>query len=62
MGIAGNSKIEISAQLRARMQGKTCFNFEATDDAAFVELSRVTRESLDGLRSAGYVETTHGKS
>jgi hypothetical protein len=56
MGVAGNDKIKIAEPLRARMQGKACFNFKAAEDAVFVELSRVTQESIYGLRSAGYVE------
>ena len=57
MGIAGDSKLAagFSAALRARMQGKSCFNFKAVDDALISELARVTAQSLLGMRKAGYV-------
>jgi hypothetical protein len=57
MGIAGNSKLtdSLSAALRGHMQGKSCFNFKAVDDALMSELARVTKESLVGMKKAGYV-------
>lgn len=33
---------DISAELRARMQGKSCFNFTTVDDGLFAELGRLT--------------------
>lgn len=34
----------ISPELRKRMQGKSCFNFTAVDEAAFAELEALTAE------------------
>jgi hypothetical protein len=57
MGLNGNAKLiaSLSKPLRARMQGKTCFNFTAVDDALLRELQTVTAESLRGLKKAGFV-------
>jgi len=44
----------ISARLRARLQGKTCFNFSVPDPALFEELEGVTARSIAALRKAGY--------
>ena len=44
MGVDGNAKLcsAMSAELKARMQGKTCFNFKAVDDELFAELDQLT--------------------
>jgi hypothetical protein len=57
MGLDGNPKLlgGCSKGLRARMQGRTCFNFKTVDDALFDELGRLTVESLTGMRRAGYI-------
>ena len=57
MGVQGNTRLmaTVSDELRARMQGKSCFNFTTVDEALFRELARVTAESLQGMRKAGYV-------
>lgn len=57
MGVSGNPRLldGISQELRARMQGKSCFNFKAVEDALFQEVDRLTIESLTGMRKAGYV-------
>ena len=57
MGVNGNTKLiaSLSKPLRARMQGKTCFNFTTVDDALVQELQIVTAESLRGLRNAGFI-------
>jgi len=57
MGINGHAKLiaGLSGPLRARMQGKTCFNFTTLDDALVRELQTVTAESLLGLKKAGFV-------
>ena len=44
----------LSEQLRARMQGKACFNFKTVDPALFEELTRLTEESLQKFRTAGF--------
>ena len=57
MGIAGHPKLAagLSPELRACMQGKSCFNFKTVDDGLMSELARVTEQSLLGMRRAGYV-------
>ena len=57
MGVAGNAKLcdAMSAELKARMQGKTCFNFKAVDDELFAELDQLTDQSITGFRNAGYI-------
>jgi hypothetical protein len=44
----------LSPQLKARLQGKTCFNFSAPDRTLFNELEMVTVRSIAALRKAGY--------
>ena len=36
----------MSEKLRARMQGKSCFNFKTADETLFQELERVTTKGL----------------
>jgi hypothetical protein len=57
MGIAGNAPLiaGLTAKLRTHMQGKSCFNFKVVDDTLMPELTRVTQESLAGMRRAGYI-------
>lgn len=45
----------MSKALKARMQGKTCFNFTTTDTALFAELEVVTSRSIAAFRKAGFV-------
>src|ERR1041384_4640022 len=47
MGVYGNTRLRgrLSEALKARMQGKTCFNFKAADEKLFGELDRVTAQS-----------------
>ena len=58
MGLNGNARLvaTLSPALRARMQGKTCFNFRRPDAALFMELGRVTSASLDALRRRRFVD------
>jgi hypothetical protein len=44
----------MSTPLRARLQGKTCFNFSKVDPALFEELETVTAKSIAAFRQAGY--------
>ncbi len=37
---------DLSAKLRKRMQGKSCFNFKATDDVLFAELDILVARTL----------------
>ena len=57
MGVYGNPKLldGCSKELKARMQGKSCFNFKTVDEPLFEELERLTIESLTGMRKAGYI-------
>ncbi|HKQ72165.1 MAG TPA: hypothetical protein VJ810_00460 [Blastocatellia bacterium] len=43
-----------SDKLRARMQGKSCFNFKAVDEALFEELKDLTTEGFARCREAGF--------
>jgi hypothetical protein len=56
MGV-GHPKVRatMSTQLEARMQGKTCFNFKASDAALFRELEQVTARGLAAFREAGFI-------
>jgi hypothetical protein len=44
----------MSPQLKARMQGKSCFNFKATDETLFQELEKVKAEGFAMSRKAGF--------
>jgi hypothetical protein len=61
-GIPGNSKLlsSLSVDLRARMQGKSCFNFNRIDPKLFRELQRVTTESLREMKEAEYISEGPG--
>jgi hypothetical protein len=37
------------------MQGKSCFNFAATDPTLFKELAALTARGLKAFRATGYV-------
>jgi len=57
MGLYGNTRLGdgMSKELRARMQGKTCFNFKVVDEKLFEELDKVTAQSIAAFRKAGYI-------
>lgn len=44
-----------SAELRKRMQGKSCFNFKATDAALFAELAALTEAGFRDYEKNGFV-------
>jgi hypothetical protein len=44
----------ISKALRARMQGKTCFNFTVTEPDVINELDAVTGASIAAFKKAGF--------
>ncbi len=44
---------EISPDLRARMQGKGCFNFKKVDAALFAELAQLTQAGFERLQRGG---------
>ncbi|HEV2669859.1 MAG TPA: hypothetical protein VGU74_02105 [Gemmatimonadales bacterium] len=54
---AASAKVRngMSKQLAARMQGKTCFNFTASDDVLFRELDQVTTLGIAAFRRAGFI-------
>lgn len=45
----------LSADLRKRMQGKSCFNFTQVDRRLFEELATLTRAGFANYRKRGYV-------
>jgi hypothetical protein len=45
----------LSDALRARMQGKSCFNFRTPDDTFLAELAALTARGYERYREAGYV-------
>jgi hypothetical protein len=57
MGIYGSatSPAGMSKELKARMQGKTCFNFKSDDEALFKELEQLTVQGITGFRKAGFI-------
>jgi hypothetical protein len=57
MGIYGNTKLleGMSKELKARMQGKTCFNFKKVDEKIFGELVSLTGRSIDAFRKSGFI-------
>jgi hypothetical protein len=57
MPIYGCPKLldEFSDKLRARMQGKSCFNFKVTDAGLIEELDRLTVTAFAAFRKAGYM-------
>lgn len=45
----------MSPQLEKRMQGKSCFNFRAVDEASFAELSVLTRRGFERFVQEGLI-------
>ncbi|MEE4638142.1 MAG: hypothetical protein V2J42_05335 [Wenzhouxiangella sp.] len=45
----------VSPALKARMQGKSCFNFSAVDPALFEELEALTRAGYASYQEQGFV-------
>ena len=46
----------IPPDLKKRMQGKSCFNFKAVDDALLTELAALTAEGYAWYQEEGFVE------
>jgi len=44
----------LSKELKARMQGKSCFNFKAVDEALFKELEELTAEGFATAQKTGF--------
>ena len=57
MGMYGNTVLakSMTTPLKARMQGKTCFNFTAVDVQLLKELDAITARSLAGMKAAGFI-------
>ncbi len=45
----------ISPELKARMHGKSCFNFKTLDASPFRELARLTKQGFDRFKKAGLI-------
>lgn len=46
----------VSTELKARMQGKSCFNFKAVDEKLFAELEQLTVRGFEVFRKAGFMQ------
>jgi len=44
-----------SPELKARMQGKSCFNFKASEPVLFKELSALTKAAFASYKEQGFV-------
>ena len=44
----------LSKELRARMQGKSCFNFKRADEVLFQEVAEMTAEGFAMAQKAGF--------
>jgi hypothetical protein len=57
MGLAENATLlaKLSPALKARMQGKACFNFREPDEALLTELADVTARAIAAFRRAGFI-------
>jgi hypothetical protein len=58
MGFYGNPELSktLSKPLKARMQGKTCFNFTKIDEPLFAELEQVTVRAIAAFKKAGFTQ------
>ena len=45
-----------SKELKARMQGKSCFNFKSVDEILFEELESITVRAFDTFRDASFIK------
>ena len=45
----------ISPELKARMQGKSCFNFTEVDKPLFKQLATLTKASLSSYKAQGFM-------
>lgn len=46
----------LSPELKARMQGKSCFNFAALEPALFKELATLTKAGYASYKEQGFVQ------
>lgn len=47
---------DISKKLKARMQGKSCFNFTALDEQLFAELEELSVRAFEAFRKLPYMQ------
>jgi hypothetical protein len=47
---------DLSPELKKRMQGKSCFNFNRVDDKLFRELKKLTRSGFDKFNDAEFLQ------
>lgn len=45
----------VSVELKARKQGKACFNFSTIDEPLFAELAALTARGFAGAAKAGFI-------
>ena len=64
MGVYGNTGLRdgMSKELKARMQGKTCFNFKVIDEKLCKELDPLTAQAIAAFRKAGYIAENESAS
>jgi hypothetical protein len=57
MGLYTNTALQnsMSKELKAHMQGKTCFNFKSINEELFKELEQITVKAIDDFKKLGYV-------
>lgn len=57
MGLYTNTALQnsMSKKLKARMQGKTCFNFRSINEELFNELELITVKANDAFKKMGFV-------
>ncbi len=62
MGVYAFPKLrdEMSAALKARMQGKSCFNFKTADELLFQELEKITACGFAVFKQAGFLSAPAG--
>lgn len=46
----------VSPELKARMQGKSCFNFSTVEPALFKELAALTKAGFASFKQQGYAQ------
>jgi hypothetical protein len=58
MPVYMNPKLQssVSNDLKARMQGKSCFNFKKIDEKIFRELEVLTAKGIDGFEIMGFIQ------
>ena len=55
VGAASKLTQSMSPELKKRMQGKSCFNFNQPDAALFNELAALTERGFEGYKKLGWI-------